>query len=174
MYKYDYGMYGGKFMPFHKGHLYCLKRALEECEKVYLLLIIHGEDEEKIRKKETAFPKELLTSVDERINFVKRGIQTLPIHEQERIVFKVVDVLECRDKDGKEDWDKETPLVLSACNEGKFHAVYGSEKEYEKYFKKAYPWADYRLVDESRIDTPISATIIRDMKKEEAKKWTFF
>ena len=41
---------------------------------------------------------------------------------------------------------------------------------YEPYFKRAYPWADYVLADEKRKDTPISATQIRK-NWEEMKKW---
>ena len=31
--KYKVGMYGGKFMPMHKGHLKCLDMAARECER---------------------------------------------------------------------------------------------------------------------------------------------
>ena len=37
--KYDVGMYGGKFMPLHKGHNYCIKTACSECNKVYVILL---------------------------------------------------------------------------------------------------------------------------------------
>lgn len=38
-------MYGGKFMPFHKGHNYCIEVATNECEKVYVILFYGGADE---------------------------------------------------------------------------------------------------------------------------------
>ena len=42
MKKYEIGMYGGKFMPFHKGHNYCIEVAAKECKKVYVILFAGG------------------------------------------------------------------------------------------------------------------------------------
>ena len=46
--KYKVGMFGGKFMPFHKGHFYCINVAALQCEKVYVLLFGGGEQEMEI------------------------------------------------------------------------------------------------------------------------------
>lgn len=43
-------MYGGKFLPFHKGHKYCVDIASKECQKVYVILFWGGADEERIQK----------------------------------------------------------------------------------------------------------------------------
>jgi len=48
--KYKVGMYGGKFMPMHKGHLKCLDMAARECELVHLIMFIGGDQEEQIDK----------------------------------------------------------------------------------------------------------------------------
>ena len=48
MKQYKTGMYGGKFMPFHKGHQYCVETAASECETVYVILFLGGADEERI------------------------------------------------------------------------------------------------------------------------------
>ena len=48
--RFKIGMYGGKFMPFHKGHNYCVEYAANECEKVYVILFHGCADEEKILK----------------------------------------------------------------------------------------------------------------------------
>ena len=48
MKKYKIGMYGGKFMPLHKGHNYCIETAASESEKVYVILFYGGSDELKI------------------------------------------------------------------------------------------------------------------------------
>ena len=45
---YDIGMYGGKFIPFHEGHKYCLDVASKQCRIVYCLMFIGGADENKI------------------------------------------------------------------------------------------------------------------------------
>lgn len=62
MKQYKTGMYGGKFLPFHKGHKYCVDIAAKECERVYVILFWGGADEEKILKEH---PLEWL-SVEER------------------------------------------------------------------------------------------------------------
>ena len=48
--KYEAGMYGGKFLPMHKGHIHCLETALDMCEKVYLIMFAGGMGEQLIRK----------------------------------------------------------------------------------------------------------------------------
>ena len=64
----------------------------------------------------------------------------------------------------------ETPLVSNAC--GKLDAVFGSERDYGEYFKRAYPGAEYVQIDVERKNVPISATMIRNMKSsKERKKW---
>ena len=84
-----------------------------------------------------------------------------------------IDVSECILPDGREDWDAETPLVLAATDTKRFDAIFGSEPvAYAPYFERAYPQADYIIVDAERKIVPISATMIRnEMTEEEAKKW---
>ena len=62
MKQYRIGMYGGKFLPFHKGHRYCVEYAAKECEKVYVILFHSGADEEIILRKHP----EIWLSVEER------------------------------------------------------------------------------------------------------------
>lgn len=47
--RFAIGMYGGKFLPFRKGHDYCVRFAARECETVYVLLFWGDADEEAIR-----------------------------------------------------------------------------------------------------------------------------
>ena len=157
-------MYGGKFMPMHKGHLYCLQRASELCDKVYLLLVVGGKQEKEARHDEHRVYFRLITSEYERWEQVQRAAAMF-----DNVVPVKIDVSSCRDEDGEESWDMETPIVLNAC--GHFDAVFGSEPEYKKYFNRAYPWAEYVLIDKDRSVVPISATQIREMKIGEGKKW---
>ena len=45
-----YGFYGGKFMPMHKGHLYCIDTAARMCDHVVVIMFINGDDEVEIHK----------------------------------------------------------------------------------------------------------------------------
>ena len=160
MKKYDTGMYGGKFLPLHKGHNYCIETATKECERVYVILFFGGADEEKVLKNN----KEEYLSVEERrkhvINICKNYDNAIPTF---------IDVSKLRLPDGSEDWDAETPLVRDVVGP-KLDAVYSSEPSYEPYFNRAYPEATHRVVDYKRIHYPISGTKIRNMKKEKERE----
>ena len=43
-----YGFYGGKFLPMHKGHLYCIDTAARQCDHVTVLMFVGGDDELRI------------------------------------------------------------------------------------------------------------------------------
>ena len=158
--KYKVGMYGGKFMPFHKGHLHCVEVASKQCETLYVILF-HGGDQEieilKTRHEDWLQP-------ENRLKRMKKACEKL-----KNVKVVPVDITECKFEDGTEDWDKETQLVLDVC--GPLDAVYGSEPEYADYFKRAYPKAKYEIIDVDRKSFPISGTMIRAMSEEERKKW---
>ena len=92
--KYSIGMYGGKFMPFHKGHRYCVETASLECENVYVILFYGGSDEIEILKNN----KEEYLSVESRkekvIELTKNYPNTIPVF---------IDVSSCKNDDGSEN-----------------------------------------------------------------------
>ena len=162
MKKYKIGMYGGKFMPFHKGHNYCIEVASNECEKVYVILFHGGDQELEIIRNN----KEEYLTVEDRIKHLKKAIK-----KYDNVELRVIDVTKLKNEDGTEDWDAETPLVREIVGE-KLDAAYSSEPSYEPYFSRAYPEATHRIVDYKRIKYPISGTKIRNMKSiKEREKW---
>lgn len=161
MKNYKVGMYGGKFMPFHKGHLHCLDVAAQECEKVHLILFINGIQEKEIIN---AMPDDKDLLVENRLKQCYKVAANYP-----NVVVDVIDVGTCLLPDGSEDWDAETPMVDEVC--GHLDAVYGSEPSYAAYFKRAYPDAVYRCLDPERKEINISATMVRKMNNDERKEW---
>ncbi len=159
--KFKTGMYGGKFMPFHKGHLHCVEVASSQCEKLYVLLFTGGDDEISILK--TRHEKWL--TPEDRLKHVKNACKKFS-----NVEVHMIDTSICKFPDGSENWDMETPLVLSVT--GKLDAVFGSEPDYKEYFDRAYPGATFICIDKDRKEFPISGTMIRNMKsEEERKKW---
>lgn len=159
------GMYGGKFLPFHKGHNFCVQVAARECERVFVILFWGGADEEIICKNNP----ELWLSVEERTRQLYKICKNAEKYTE--IIPALIDLRGLRLPDGSEDWDAETPLVRDLLGYP-LDAVYSSEESYGEYFSRAYPEAVHRLVDARRINFPISGTEIRKMNgKEERAKW---
>ena len=180
--KYKIGMYGGKFLPLHLGHKYCIETAMEECELVHVILFFGGADEEKILKENFGIR---YLSLDERkeqllklyyqlkssstnYKYSYDGVKYI-FQYKEPIKVYILDVSQCRLPNGEEDWDAETPLVRNIVGP-ELNAVYSSEPSYGEYFSRAYPEAEHRLVDVKRLHYPISATVIRNMTSEKDRK----
>lgn len=161
MKKFSVSMYGGKFLPFHLGHNYCINVAAEECRVVYAILFWGGYDEERICRDMRC---EWLSHT-ERMNSLRVCAEKFP-----NVIARDMDISALRLPDGSDDWDAETPLVREICG-GKIDAVYSSEESYSEYFAGAYPEAVHRLVDVKRLHFPISGTRIRSMNDEERRKW---
>lgn len=155
------GFYGGKFLPMHKGHLYCIDTASIQCDKVVVIMFVNGDDELRVCK--TNHDKML--SVEKRIEQLKRVCNIY-----DNVEPHIVDAMDLKLPDGSEDWDAETPLVRQYVPKMDF--VYSSEPSYGDYFKRAYPEAKHIIIDEKRLKYPISSTMIRAMKEmEDIEKW---
>lgn len=154
------GFYGGKFLPMHKGHLYCIDTAVRQCDKVVVIMFINGDDE--LRVKRTDNNKTL--DVEYRKEQVKRVCEFY-----DNVEFHVIDVIDLKLADGTENWDAETPLVRRYIPKMDF--VYSSEPAYGEYFSRAYPEAKHIIVDADRVKYPISSTMIRAMNEMEKREW---
>ena len=155
------GFFGGKFIPLHKGHLYCIDTAAKQCDKVLVVIFVNGDEELEIMKSHN----ENELKIDNRIQQLKRVCELY-----DNVTFKVIDDTYCRTADGQNDWWMETAIIRKWLPY--INYVYSSEPSYDAFFKEAYPEAKHIIIDEKRVTYPISATMIRAMKTlEEKKKW---
>lgn len=156
-----YGFYGGKFMPMHKGHLFCIDTATRQCGHVTVIMFVGGNDEMRIRETNHA----PIVSIPYRQKQLERVCALYP-----NVECHTVDVTALKLPDGSEDWDAETPLVRQFVPHMDY--VYSSEPSYGAYFSRAYPEAKHIIVDAERRTYPISSTLIRAMKElEEQEEW---
>ena len=153
------GFFGGKFLPMHKGHLFCIDTAARQCDHVVVIMFINGEGETEIRK--TLKQPEL--EISYRFEQLKSVCALY-----DNVDFYIIDDTLLKRADGTTDWDLETPLVRRFVP--KMDYVYSSEPTYDEYFARAYPEAKHIIVDAKREKYPISSTMIRAMKTLQEKK----
>ena len=157
--RYKKGFFGGKFFPPHKGHIDCILRCASECEKLYVVLMHHGRQENEIMANYSGkFPK----------RFLDPKIREAALRAQLRF-FDNIEVVsyDCREADkrafaeGVHEWTYECVDMERIM--GRFDAAYSSEPAYAEDFKHFYPWTTPVLVDVDRTRNPICATDLRNM-----------
>lgn len=163
--KYKTGFFGGKFFPFTRGHLYCLKKLSEECEHGVCILFLNGKDE--VNYIEENGVKYNWLEQSDRISRVNTICKLFP---NIRFTTLYCDVIYGGTDVENDNWDKETDFVRAVVGP-KFDVVYSSEPSYDEYFKRAYPFAKHVLVDPDRIIVPISATMVRNGGEVMFERW---
>lgn len=144
------GMFVGKFLPLHIGHINAIKKASKMCDKLFV--VVGGDeirckklcDEAKIPfidlKTKTEWVKNELKDLKnvEVISFNEEGIPTMP--------------------NGWKEWSEKLKSLL--CE--KVDIIFGSERDYCKDYEKYFSESKYVLQDEFRKEVNISATKIRE------------
>lgn len=88
------GMYGGKFLPMHRGHLHCIEVAAKECDEVLVILFINGTQEREVLRARNG-PE---FTVENRINQVQKACSQFS-----NVKWVVIDVKDCIYPDGTEN-----------------------------------------------------------------------
>ena len=155
---YGTGFFGGKFLPFHRGHLDCIMRCASECEKLYVVLMYGGEEERQVLANyDGQFPIEYLKP---QIRELALRAELAPFENIEVIAYDCCEVDNRAVAEGKHPWFYECQDMVSLM--GRFDVAYSGEPEYSKNFTMFYPWADAVLVDRHQLNMP-SGTEIRHM-----------
>lgn len=150
---YKTGVFTGKFMPLHKGHIRSVKIASKQVEKLYVV-VCHNQDYMKSECEKYHLPD---MSMELRVKWVKNAFKRLKNVEVVSIDQTKIEPF----PKGIEDFSKKLKELVGK----KIDVFFGGEKNYQDFAKKSFG-AEYVLIDPERKKVPISATMIRhDLKK---------
>lgn len=144
------GMYGGKFLPPHMGHIYAATKASTVVDKLYIVVCYN----DKLDKEYCEKSRDLkYISGDIRVRMMSQIFKDLP-H------VKVIGIEDTAKSSNDYNWELGAKNIKYAIKH-KITNVFGSEPEYKVHFAKNYPDAKYSIIDTKRTTYPISATKIR-------------
>lgn len=146
---YKVGVFPGKFLPPHRGHLNSIFNAATQCEKLYVVVSDHPE-----------ITKNVCEESGIRLMDMRMRAKWLSIELQK---FDHIQVLMLDEKDispypdGYKDWSN----LLYRIIPEKFNVIFGGENDYKEPHKEYFPNVEYVIFDPDRKRYPISATEIR-------------
>lgn len=162
--RFKTGFFGGKFLPFHTGHLNCILRAASQCERLFVVLMHHGPEELAfLESREREGDAEVFP-----VRFLTARVRELALR-RELASFENIEVLsyDCRAADeraaseGRHPWFYECRDMEELM--GRFDAAFSSEPTYVEAFCRFYPWAEPVLLDAQRTEQPVSGTELRHL-----------
>ena len=159
--KFKSGIIFGKFIPFHKGHMNFIKKALELVDKLYVVICFEKDRDDDLIKKST-LPKYI--SESDRYNFIFNEFKNEPR----------IEILTLREEgisyypNGWKDWANRVTSMLKA-NNVYINSVFTNEiqdkENYLNYFTDREVFSqelDVHLIDKERMQVNVSATKIRN------------
>lgn len=155
------GMYGGKFLPLHNGHVNCIIKASNQCDLLYVVLS-YSQIRDRNLCNESNFK---YIKHDKRLQWLDQIASDLPN----------VKVISAEDFDDEyNSWEDGAVIikdkVLKDCGKT-INVIFGSEIDYKEKFEKLYENSKYILLDQNRSEFNISASNIR--KEGVFKNWDF-
>lgn len=146
------GMYGGKFIPLHNGHIYAMLKAKSYVDHLYVVVsYVEDRDTELCEyAKLPDIPYKL------RVKWLKQITK-----DMEGITVLAVEDVPMLNNDIDYVWEEGARRIKEAIPETITH-IFSSEYEYEKYFTKNYKNAQHIVLDANRDVFDISATTIRN------------
>jgi len=145
------GMWGGKVIPFHNGHLYAMTKAAAQVDKLYIVVCYHEERDKELCK-------------DAGIAYIdyKRRQQWVMTATKDMENVEVLVVEDPYSEDFEYMWLEGGKKIIEAIPEKITH-VFSSESEYDVWFKQIYgEGINHVVIDEAREAFPISASKIRN------------
>jgi HTH-type transcriptional regulator, transcriptional repressor of NAD biosynthesis genes len=147
---YKIGVFAGKFMPPHRGHLSAIINSATQCETLYVVVSDNVFQTKRLCK-ESNLP-------------TMYGLMRTKWLSQELQGFDHIKVLFLDESDipeyplGWSKWSARLKELIPA----KIDVLFGGDPEYKKVNDIWFPQSDYILFDYSRERYPISATLVRN------------
>lgn len=143
------GMFGGKFLLVHKGHVHAMQRAAAMVDVLYIIVTYNLELEQNLYFSNSAITP---ISIEQRLRWwhqITKDMSNVVVHAVEET-----------NVDNEPDWhscaDRIKATVAKPIN-----IVFSSELSYDSIFNQLYPNAQHVVIDSQRQAYPISATQIR-------------
>lgn len=143
------GMYGGKFLPIHMGHVYAMIRASTMVDELHVIVSYDSEYEKK------------LCEANGKLEHIPHTVRLRWWHQITKDMphVKVHAVYE-KQTGSFNDWERGRDDILKAVGKP-IDTVFSSEHAYTKYFEKLYPGAEHVVIDADRTTYNVSATKLR-------------
>lgn len=146
------GVYGGKFYPFHNGHLAFIMRA-QSMVDILFVAVQYDEAYEQQLSEGTKFPRATPT---DRTRWVTEALKDFPN-------IRVISQYEHRSDNHMNDPEIEQAYrELLATVGGRMDIIFSNTWDYDEYFRKYLPDSKHVVFYEEREDVNISATEIRE------------
>jgi len=130
------GFIGGRFLPFHRGHIFAIIEASNHVENLYVVVNSSNEDD-RVCKVDGIRPM----PAEVRLSWIGECLSQL---ENIRILH-----INVENWGKSNNWDDGTRAVKKAIGKTITH-VFSSEHEYDELFDKHYPEAEHIVIDVRR------------------------
>jgi HTH-type transcriptional regulator, transcriptional repressor of NAD biosynthesis genes len=149
------GFIGGKFLPFHQGHVYAIIAASNQVDKLHVIL-----SSSKNRDKEICDRDGMkYIPADIRLSWLGESLHNLDNIE--------ITHIEDDQWDNNYNWEEGANMIKKAIGQ-KIDCVFSSETSYNEHFSKYYPDSEHIVIDDPRKTVTISAT---EMRKNLYDNW---
>ena len=146
---YQTGVYFGRFLPPHRGHLYQMIEASTRCEKLVVVISDNRRETEQICR-EAHLP---LITYKLRKQWIAQQVQDMP-----HIDVRVLDETDIPAAPG--GWSEWAQRMREVVPEG-IDAFFAGDRDYDSTLAQYFPDSAIELFDPSRSRYPLSATDIR-------------
>lgn len=148
------GLFVGKFLPPHIGHLDAIKKAYERCSH---LIVIVCYEPTRTKRLCGQMGVDFIT-LEQRANWIRQELKDMNV--------EILTLDETGITSWPEGWEEWSNRVKKTIDSRHIDYIFGNEKRYIEGYNKYFNKSQYILLDPERKTINISATKIRNNLKE--------